>query len=249
MTPLAAKIFRLGGEKNQSELAGSQFLECSELTSMALEMRVADAEDSGFSSNARLPAPRTFIEASIKGRRVAFACQEKAGDARVFVNSVTERDDGTVDVPWQAAFLPGSDQVTLGDGSMPNQRKLGSVWAGLMLVEKFLCIINQPGLTHNRERKTDKRVLRLAAEQGIMLPQAKWHECHIRPGVHAGVTTGPRSEHREHQLHYVRKHLKPSLGSDRWIDGHWRGNADLGIHFKSYIAHVPANAVQGATSE
>jgi hypothetical protein len=252
LTPLAAKIFRMGDEKTQRALVGSQFLECSELTSMALEMRAADPEDSGFSLNARLPAPFTFIEASIRGQRVAFACQEKEGDARVFVNSVAERHDGRIDVPWQAAFFPGSDQVSLGEESMPDQRRLGGIWAGLMLVEKFLCIINQPGLTHTRERKTDKRVLRLAAEQGIALPQPKWHECHIRPGVHGGATTSPRPEHREHQLRYVRRHLKPSLGSDRWIDGYWRGNADLGIHYKNYIAHVPthaSDAVVGPTTE
>lgn len=239
MTPLAARIFRNGDEAAQRALAQSQYLECSALTSMALEMRGADPEGSGFSANARLPAPQTFIEVLIRGKRIAFACREPEADGRVFVNSIAEQDDGRVAVAWQAAFLPGSDQVTFGDDKMPSDERFGQIYAGLILVEKFLCIINQPGLADLRARDTDKRVVQLASQRKIEPPRLKWHECHIRPGIHGAISAGAKSEHREHQLHYVRKHLKPSLGPDRWIDGYWRGNADLGIHLKSYIAHAP----------
>jgi hypothetical protein len=213
--------------------------ECSALTAMALEMRRADPSDSGFSANARLAAPRTFIEASIRSRRVAFACQEREADGRITVNSIFEQDDGRITVAWQAAFLPGSDEITFGDRTIPPDDKFARIYAGLILVETFLCIINQPGLTDLRAHDTDKRAIRLAAARRIEAPQPKWHQCHIRPGVHGAAAPGPKPEHREHQLHYVRKHLKPSLGPDRWIDGHWRGNADLGIHLKSYIGHAP----------
>lgn len=249
MTPLATKIFRMGDEPTQRALAAAQFLECSALTSMAFEMRRADSPDSGFSANARLPAPRTFIETRIRGRRIAFACQERETNGRVSVNSIAEQDDGRIAVAWQAAFLPGSDEITFGDDSIPSENKLQGIFAGLVLVEKFLCIINQPGLTDLRAHNTDKRVIRLAAENGIEVPQLKWHQCHIRPGVHGGGATSNKSEHREHQLHYVRKHLKPSLGPDRWIDGYWRGNADLGIYLKSYIGHAPRKSILETSPE
>jgi hypothetical protein len=163
------------------------------------------------------------------------------------VNSIAEQDDGRIAVAWQAAFLPGSDEITFGDDSIPSENKLEGIFVGLVLVEKFLCIINQSGLTDLRARDNDKRVMRLAAEHGIEAPQLKWHQCHIRPGVHGAGATGTKPEHREHQLHYVRKHLKTSLGPDRWIDGYWRGNADLGIHLKSYIGHAPKEVGAGNT--
>jgi len=248
MTPLAARLFKMGDEQTQRELAASQFLECSALTSMALEMRRADPPGSGFGANARLPAPRTFIETAIRERRIAFACQERAGDGRVTVNAIAEQN-GRIAVAWQAAFQPGSDQVTFGEETLPSDEKFASIYAGLLLVEKFLCLINQPGLIDQRIRDTDKRVLRLAAARGVGAPEAKWHQCHIRPGVHGAAPAGASATHREHQLHYVRKHLKPSLGPDRWIEGHWRGNADLGIYLKSYVGHPPRHDSVASTGE
>lgn len=239
MTPLAARLFRQGDEGNQRVLAGSQFLECSALTPMAFEMRWADGLDTGFSSNARLPAPQTFIEALIRGKRVGFLCQERPTDGRVSVASIAEQDNGVMAVAWTAAFVPGSDEVTFLGSETPAGDRADSIVVGLFLVEKFLCIINQSGLVELRSRDTDKRVVRAAAARGVETPKAKWHECHIRPGVHGVGTAGARFEHREHQLHYVRKHLKPSLGPDRWIDGYWRGNADLGIYLKTYVGHTP----------
>ena len=239
VTPLAARIFRLGDEATQRALAGSQFLECTALTSMALEMRRADTLATGFSANARLPAPHTFIEALMKGRRVGFGCHERETDGRVSVNCITQHQDGRIASAWRAAFVPGSDQITFDGDTIPPEAKVDSIVVGLFLVEKFLCIVNQAGLVELRPRDTDKRVVRLAAARRMETPQPKWHECHIKPGVHGVGAAAARAEHREHQLHYVRKHLKPSLGPDRWIDGYWRGNADLGIHLKTYVGHAP----------
>lgn len=234
MTPLAAKMFRLGHVPTQRQLAASQFFECTALISMAIEMRRSDPPESGFSENARLPAPRTLLEAFIKDRRVAFALQEREEDGQVSVNSLVERDDGLIEIAWQAAFVPGTHRFTLNDASKPTGEKQDAILIGLFLVEKLLCIINQPGLLDLRARDTDKRVMRQAAAQRIEPPKPQWHECYIRPGIH-GPTAGSRDEQSERQLHYVRKHLKPSLGPDRWIDGYWRGNADLGIYLKHYV--------------
>jgi hypothetical protein len=242
MTPLAARLFRQGDEGTQRMLAGAQFLECSALTSMALDMRWADGLETGFSSNARLPAPQTFIEAMMRGKRVGFYCQESAANGRVSVASIAEQGNGTIASAWQAAFVPGADEVTFPGNVVPTGEKFDSIIVGLFLVEKFLCIINQTGLVEQRPRDTDKRIVRAAATQRIESPKPRWHECHIRPGVHGNGEAGVGSQHREHQLHYVRKHLKPSLGPDRWIDGYWRGNADLGLHLKHYVGHAPGNS-------
>lgn len=241
MTPLAARLFRQGDEKTRRLLATSQFFECSALTPMALEMRLTDAIESGFSSNARLPAQKTIIEAMIRDTRIAFVCYEREEDGRVGVNAITERPDGQLYSVWKAAFTPGTDQIAFLDKPPPPEGKQESIFVGLALVEKFLCIISQPGLIEHKAQATDKRVLRQAAAQNITVPPSQWYQCHIRPGIH-GIGDGGR-EHREHKLHYVRKHRKPSLGHDRWVDGYWRGNAGLGIHLKSYVVHGPKGGV------
>lgn len=240
MTPLAARLFRTSDEATQRQLAASQFFECTALTPLALEMRKADSTDGGFSANARLPAPKTLIEAMIRGKRIAFFCQEFGDEEHISVHAIAEGDDGNPHVDWDATFRPGTDEFTYGNEASPSERRQGATFIGLVLIEKFLCIINQPGLVDLHDKQTDKRVMREAKAHGMDLPPARWHQCHIRPGVHgAGGDVG--GNHREHQLHYVRKHKKPSLGPDRWIDGYWRGNADLGIHQKSYVVHSLQN--------
>lgn len=101
------------------------------------------------------------------------------------------------------------------------------------LLEKMLCMINQPGLIDRHAEPTDKRVLREAAkhEQTKGAP-AMWARCNIRPGQHGeALDVGDGAERK---LHYVRKYFKPSIG--KWVDGYWRGNADLGVHLKWYKA-------------
>src|SRR5690606_27023504 len=100
-------------------------------------------------------------------------------------------------------------------GKTTEQFRVEQIQSTNSLIEKMLCMINQPGLVDHRSKKTDKRVVRTASERRIEAP-AKWHECRIRPGVH-GNSPSSTEETREHQLHYVRKHFKPSL--DRWVDG------------------------------
>jgi len=205
MTPLAARLFRAGDESTQRDLAASQFFECTKLTPMALEMRLSDEIESGFSGTARLPARKTIIEAMIRGTRIAFACREREEDGRISVNAITEQADGRIHFAWQAAFTPGTDQITFGGEELPPAGKQDAIFVGLVLVEKFLCIINQPGLIDRKARVTDKRVMREAGARKIEAPPAQWYECHIRPGVH-GSGGNSDGEHREQQLHYVRKH-------------------------------------------
>lgn len=239
MTPLAARLFRTGDEDTQRRLAAAQFFECTALTPLALEMRKADDPESGFSSSAQLPAPKTLIEIMLKGKRVAFFCQEHPDQGHVAVHAISGSANDGINVAWRATFTPGSNECSIDEAYSTSKEKEDAAVVGLIFVEKFLCIINQPGLIERRARDTDKRILREATSRDYELASPKWHECHIRPGVHGSESEGG-GNHREHQLHYVRKHRKPSLGPDRWIDGYWRGNADLGIHFKDYIVHTPS---------
>ena len=201
-------------------------------------MRKADDAESGFSSSAQLPAPKTLIEIMLKGKRVAFFCQENPEEGHIAVHAISDEGERGIHNPWRATFTPGSHDISIEATSSSSKASEDAAVVGLIFIEKFLCIINQPGLVERRTRDTDKRILRESKARDYDPAPPKWHECHIRPGVH-----GPESEsggnNREHQLHYVRKHRKPSLGPDRWIDGYWRGNADLGIHFKNYVVHAP----------
>jgi hypothetical protein len=235
VTPIAARLFR-GDEQNQSELGKYQFFECSALPLMAMKMVLDDPPESGFSPNARLPAPFTFLEFMIGGDRHAFACEEAPGNGLVTVKNVREYE-GRMVIGWQAGFTPGSSTVKYQDEESMSPTKSGALHAGLLLVEKLLCLINQTGLIERRPRDTDKRVIRLAAKRGVAAPDSRWHQCHLRPGVHGLTGSTDGAAHARRPLHYVRKHLKPSLGADRWIEGFWRGNADLGVYHKTYVGH------------
>lgn len=238
MTPLAARLFRSGDEDTQRRLAAAQFFECTALTPLALEMRKADEAESGFSSSAQLPAPKTLIEIMLNGKRMAFFCQEHPEQEHVAVHAISGDVNGGVHIAWRATFTPGSNDFSVDEAYSTSKENADAAVIGLIFIEKFLCIINQQGLVERKARNTDKRILREAKSRDFELASPRWHECHIRPGVH-GSENDTSGSHREHQLHYVRKHRKPSLGPDRWIDGYWRGNADLGIHFKNYVVHAP----------
>ncbi len=180
----------------------------------------------------------SVIEIMLRGKRIAFFCQEHPDEGHVAVHALSDAGDGGIHVAWRATFTPGGSECSVDEAYSITKEREDAAAIGLIFVEKFLCIINQPGLVERRARDTDKRILREARVRDYEPVPPKWHECHIRPGVH-GSESESGGDHREHQLHYVRKHRKPSLGRDRWIDGYWRGNADLGIHFKNYVVHAP----------
>lgn len=244
MTPLAVRLFREGYEDEQRRLAASQFFECTSLVPLALEMQHADAAAGyyEYSRSAQLPAPSTALE---------FVWV----DARLLILAVQDGDrieweafgpfNGELHFLFACGFVLGtpqhltprwnSDFLTYWSHGRGDKDEWGSQHAtGFSgVIVRMLCMINDTGLLEMAPRDTDKRVVRLAAGAGVVSPAPRWHECRIRPGVH-GRPGGDKASHREHQLHYVRKHRKPSLGPDRWVDGYWRGNADLGIHHKYY---------------
>ncbi len=237
MTPLAAQIFRAGDEISQRQLAGSQFFECTAIADLASEMRLADGWSTPYSIMAQLPAKSTILESMLFGKRFMFACTEDA-DGDIGVHCVAGYA-GAAEHCWGAYFRPGTakyqivSEVDIHTPAVAKEKN--SILIGLFFVEKLLCIINQPGLIEKRERDTDKRVMRQAS--GLLVPP-KWHECRIRPGYHAGPIEMVRGEGRGHQLHYVRKYFKPSI--QKWVEGYWRGDADLGIYLKHYNVQAPA---------
>jgi len=244
MTPAAAFTFQhTDSDEVRSLLASAQFFECSALTTMAREMVLADVRAGchEFSLMAQLPAPVTVIEFMKDGARVMVIAKQRENHIRW---SLFVRDHGGVYWVTTAGFHLGS---TLNDASYWDQEYLMEACARSGRdqleysstntkatngeLEKILCIINQPGLVDQRERPAHKKVMRLGDKLHLTPKIAQtWRECRIRPGEHgkpAEVSAGaPR------QLHYVRKHWKPSVG--KWIDGYWRGNADLGVHLKWY---------------
>jgi hypothetical protein len=242
MTPLAAKLFRGGDEEMQRDLARYQFFECSSLFTMAREMIVADVESGGatYSGMAQLPAPDTAIEFMWGEKRMLALC-EQTDDVITYRLHTAWGSDG--ELLYQGGFRLGTSdnfgsewnsesgfRLAAPAGKTVEQIHTEQVLGTNSLLEKMLCMINQPDLVERRAQETDKRVTRTALARRHEGP-AKWHECRIRPGIH-GSGASSDGDVRQHQLHYVRKHFKPSL--DRWVDGYWRGNADLGIHLKWY---------------
>lgn len=248
MTPMAAKLFRFGDLEQQRRLAGCQFFDCTALMAMAREMVTADlaAGCVEYSEMAQLPAPATGIEFQMGRGRVLMLAHQ---DANVITWEGYSDLMGAIKLTFECGFFLGSgenlpaqwDEESLDywrrDSGMDRMAFASMQATGFNgLLEKLLCIINQPGLVDRRARDTNKRVMRIVASDGVDRPAPKWHECRIQPGVH-GEARSAEPSGREHQLHYVRKHMKPSLG--RWIEGYWRGNADLGLYLKHYTVAAP----------
>ena len=243
MTPFAAQLFRAGTESEQRMLASCQFFECSAISAMAQEMGRADVELGGseYSLGAQLPAPFTAIEVLAAGGRALWVCEQQENEIRWWL--WVPAPDGKPRHRGSSGFILGTIQNTEihwarfeGD---PPQSHLTSQQAEVarsfnLLIEKFLLIINQPGLVDRVERPSDKRIQRIAKTLPGKPDVSKFFECRIRPGQH-GEAAGESGV--EMPLHYVRKHLRPSSG--KWIDGYWRGNADLGIHLKWYSPAPP----------
>ncbi|SDT97337.1 hypothetical protein [Stappia sp. ES.058] len=232
MTPLAARLFKAAHEPVRRDLLHSQFFECTALVPLALEMRAADKNDGGYSPDAQLPAPKTFIEAVIDGNRRAFLCSEGTNDGFSIQGLVADDIDIARRI-WAGGFWPGSDKFIVQESKTLPRAVQAAVMLDLQLVEKMLLLLGQPGLVDRDRQSTDKRIVRAARDAGYgEVPQ--WHVCRVRPGQHGVWDESETSLSRERQLHYVRKHFKPSV--NKWIEGYWRGNADLGVSLKWYKA-------------
>jgi hypothetical protein len=255
MTPLASRLFReTDNPAIRSALASAQFFECSALFEMAREMVTADLDTGclAYSEFAQLPAPITVIEFPLGDSRLAFICLDEKGAIGYTAFSEWR---GNVQYWFECGFRPGTGE---NQASSWNE-DVARWWAassGLTvekfapkqatgmnaLLEKLLCMINQPGLVERRQRPIDKRVQRLAAKAPeCVSPPAIWHECRIRAGQHGGANTNSLPEEAARPLHYVRKHFKPSV--NKWIEGYWRGDIALGLHLKWYSPQVPEKRV------
>lgn len=240
MTPAAAQLFRNGTDDLRRQLAQCQFFECTALMPLAMEMGQAEQDLSAiYSEMAHLPSPFTVLEVmGPKGRHVLI-CHQDGADITIGIFIPTAKGpvyraktgftigtNRTAATEWQV--YPGEDAPE--GGRIDDERDRAASWFA-NVVEKLLCIINQPGLVGSSSRPTDKRILREAAKSSALqsVPTI-WHEYRIRPGHHGEASKTGDGAPR--QLHYVRKHWKPSVS--KWIDGYWRGNADLGVHLKWY---------------
>lgn len=238
-----------------------QFFECSALATLAAHMVNEDLlaiEGAGrpgvFSENAQLPAPLCAIEylgrAPVDaGVRYLFLCEYESpgvvrwvrclgafGYLRIVNSNTFTLGESTTGGGWVVP-MPHEDP------SMPEwdaEQRAVALCNGVML-EKLLMLINTPNLVERVRRPTDKRIVREASRAGGPIGDfMHWSECKIRGGVHRRAGSSDEGV-AERPLHYVRKYYKPS--SAKWVDGYWRGNADIGVHLKVYSPQPPAAQV------
>lgn len=247
MTPLAARLFRATTNKGvRKALLRSQFFECSQIYPLAREM-VADDLEAGcqvYSEMAQLPAPKSIIEFMLGGNRLMLFAEQRETTVR-YMAFLPDKEQGAA-FAMESGFrlgtpinlLPRWDREVLAEwadaaGMEPDKFGEQQVKGINGLLEKMLCMMSQKDLVEPLERSTDRRILRDAARDDLADDATRiWSECRIRPGRHGqGSKDGDSAMVK---LHYVRKYFKPSL--QKWVDGYWRGDADLGIHLKWYSA-------------
>lgn len=235
MTPMAAQLFRHGEPIWRTLLPHTQFFECTAIAELALEMAAAEGE-APFSEFAVLPATSTVLELHHPdaGRVMMLALQE--GDI-VHTSCFIQDARGAPALYFRSGFKPGTFETLptgwrksdAGTALGPQQESLAR---GLnAVVEKLLCILNQPGLIEHKMRPTDKRVLR-ELDRTAAKDRSHWHECRIRAGAHRHTDESSEAAEPVMPLHYVRKYLRRS--AKRWVDGYWRGDIALGTHLKWY---------------
>lgn len=230
MTPLASHMFMAADDPVRKDLLESQFFECSPLLPLALEMREADLDMKGFSPDIQLPAPRTFIELSMDGRRRAFLCAPHT-DGSISAQSLVSDKDEIARRIWRGRFWPGSQRFALSDGAQMSHELRAGIILDLLLIEKMLLLLYQPGLVERLLEDADKGVIQVAHSMGWRRP-ILWHVCQLKPGRH-GIWSHSETEYsRERPLHYVRRHFNRSIGKN--VEGYWRGNADLPVAFERY---------------
>lgn len=247
MTPLAARLFRASKIRDvRKALLNSQFFECSQIYPLAKEM-VADDLEAGcqiYSEMAQLPSQKSIVEFMLGGTRLMLFAEQRKATIR-YMTFLPDKQKGAIfamesgfelgtpiNLPpkWDTSVLDEWAEATgIAAKDFGEQQAKGING----LLEKMLCMLSQQGLVDSVERPTDRRILREAANDELtdgVTPV--WMECRIRPGRHGqGSKDGDSTTMK---LHYVRKYFKPSL--QKWVDGYWRGDADLGVHLKWYIA-------------
>ncbi|CAN7508571.1 hypothetical protein [Mesorhizobium sp. LjRoot246] len=249
MTPLAARLYRRGDSTIRSILGMCQFVEISAILDMAQEMGRADV-DAGcdiYSELAQLPAPLTAVEYCFEGTRSTLLCEQHGNEIHYSAFYEIEGSENPADFRFTTGFVLGTPMNTPitwanfeGEPGYetPNARmpegdlRQRTARSTSLLLEKALCILNQPGLVERLPRPTDKRVIRESAKDRLSAPPTQWFQCKIRHGLHGTAGDQPGADTSPRPLHYVRKHFKPSV--QKWIEGYWRGDIELGVHLKWY---------------
>lgn len=230
MTPLAAQIYRRATDQETKDLLCQfQWFDCQALVPLALH-----ASESNFSiratefpKNLKLPAPLTWLEFVIEGFRTAAVLEERKNNECIKLSFYSGPDFKPYqEIDWFILNGKGIRSVVADNAELFS-----------MFVEELLQIIMQPNLVTQVKHQGDKRIIReVKTRNGSIGKLLHWSQCKLRGGtirqIHHSDQAGP-----EKPLHYVRKYYRPSR--DEWIDGHWKGNPDIGIHLKWYTPCIP----------
>lgn len=235
MTPLAARAYRDTTDQAYKDwLCQFQWFDCENILQMAFNAAEANRQIGCMSiaEELQLPAPSTWLEFKQQGYTIGCICEERGNSIHV---GIIGNIDGEYKTLTNFHMVRGTDVIKTNHDGMRS-----IIYSAL--VENLLLIIMQPNLVERIKRNTDKRIVRdIRSRNGGQIGDfLHWSKCIIRSGVHKRVGDCDNSG-VEKPLHYVRKFFKPSIG--KWIDGYWRGNADIGIHLKWYSIQPNAELI------
>lgn len=257
MTPLAARFYRVSAQADKDWLCQHQFFECTALADMASHMIMVDSaymvmhQATELGKEWSLPFP--FNETYFPPAQLAWIEWLGNKDVRLGLSVATTESGFTIEVvqttkvgPLQMANIVydrATDKFKL--ISIHDAIKQQSEGHSLFiqfgvytnLAFHFCHLMNQPRLIDRVKRPTDKRILRDRPAPERIGSLVTWMECKIHPGTHYTPKDHGDGRLAERPLHYVRRFYKPTKGI--WIDGYWRGNADIGVVLKTYSPQPP----------
>jgi hypothetical protein len=211
---------------------------------MVVEMVVANDFEM---SLAFLPAPKTWLECVVNGRRIGVLLSEFRGGAKCIIatSEGAARSDvlmlgAEASIELQRIHRRRDALVQLGVPAEELHDRLqlnGDTGFGLTLLA-FLALINGPGLCPQRKLHHSRPVAkRLGLRVNGSFPLLAWTELTLRVGEGEQKSwTGGRQGGRTDMmpLHFVRAHRRRINGEWRKIEAFWRGNAALGIKQTRY---------------
>lgn len=189
-----------------------------------------------------LPAPKTWIELQVGGKRDAFFLIE--GKNRMEAKLYTAHGYGGRAVGAQSGFidLECSDPR---DGVFCDRPEddeyLNASLKMKYMIYAFLALINTPRVIGRRQHMPHRGLERkLLAAQSVVgkFPLQAWTEIKLEvspePSNESGAPSTEAHLTGERALHFCRAHLRVRLGRLEVVRGHWRGDASLGIRRSRY---------------
>lgn len=216
----------------------------------------AEAARSAWENLLFLPAPKTWIEFGLNGRRFGVLLEQRNGFASAYWAAASEAGfvsfDSIGKLPLQGHAVTSSLDTQFWPSIFPaHSRSEAEARTWNWQIIALLAMINAPRIVGRRQHDPHRGLARkLLAGRGICgrFPLRAWTEIILEVTPPRDASSDEPSETRltgQRALHFVRAHLGIRWGQLVLISACWRGDASLGIRQSRYLV-VPPKSMEAS---